>query len=179
MRKLITCLLMLMLLPACSSTGAMGDAEVDVMFRPTGNLTEGVLELTTPSLVSKPNGAYKIEAIGYYPGAGLSPDGRVIDGKHAVFSLQFMDLGDIDLLRTDDKRVSLRAEFGPGGKITNALLGSTNGAVSDGFVGFANDTFESGSWEVMYDGPDLVVGRFDLKFTKYRAAGNFRAPRLR
>lgn len=157
----------------------MGDAEVDVMFRRTGSVTEGVLELTSPALVSGPNGAYTIESIGYYPGTELAPDGQVIDGQHAVFTLQFTDLGDIDLLRTDDKRVSLRAEFGAGGKVTNALLGSSSGAVSDGFVAFKNDTFESGSWEVLYDGPDLVVGRFDLKFTKYRAAGNFRAPRLR
>lgn len=179
MRRLSICLLALCLLPACGSSGAMGDAEVDVMFRRTEAVTDGVLELTAPALVSKPNGAYEIEAIGYYPGAALGPEGQVVAGDHAVFTLQFTDLGDIDLLRTDDKRVSLRAEFGAGGKVTSALLGSTSGAVSDGFVAFNNDTFESGTWEVLYDGPDLVVGRFDLKFTKYRAAGNFRAPRLR
>ena len=186
MRKLITCLLALLSLPlvtlataGCASGGALGDAEVDVMFRRTENLTEGVLELTTPALVSKPNGAFQIEAIGYYPGSALTPDGQVTEGDGAVFSLQFVDLGDISVLRTDDKRVSLRAEFGAGGKVTKALLGSSSGAVSDGFVAFNNDTFESGTWEVLYDGPDLVVGRFDLKFAKYRAAGNFRAPRLR
>ncbi|MBZ0135661.1 MAG: hypothetical protein K8I27_04755 [Planctomycetes bacterium] len=179
MRTLIACLPVLMLVAACASGGSMADAEVDVMFRRTEAVTDGVLELTTPALVSKPNGAYQIEAIAYYPGASLSPDGRIADGTNAVFSLQFIDLGDISVLRTDDKRVSLRAEFGAGGKVTSALLGSSDGTVSDGFVGFSNDTFESGSWEVMYDGPDLVVGRFDLKFRKYRAAGNFRAPRLR
>lgn len=179
MRKLVTCLLAVLALGGCGSTGGLKDAEVDVMFRRTANVTDGVLELTSPALVSKPNGAYTIEAIGYYPGAALGPSGQIEEGKHAVFSLQFVDLGDISVLRTDDKRVSLRAEFGAGGKVTNALLGSTSGAVSDGFVAFNNDTFESGSWEVLYDGPDLVVGRFDLKFTKYRAAGNFRAPRLR
>lgn len=178
-RLLLTCLLLFATLAgACASTGGMEDAEVDVMFRRT-DATSDALELTTPALVSKVNGAYEIEGIGYMTESSLSPAGEVKAGKNTVFVLRFVDLGDISVLRTDDKQVSLRAEFGPGGKVVNALLGSTSGAVSDAFTSAGNDVFESGSWEVLYDGPELVVGRFDLKFRKYRVAGNFRAPRLR
>jgi hypothetical protein len=179
MRRLATLLLTAFIaLPACSSTGA-GDASVDVMFRKTDVIDEDILELTTPALVNEINGAYEIEGIGYMPGAKLSAGGEVESGDNRVFVLRFVDLGDISVLRTDDKQVSLRAEFGPEGKVVNALLGSPSGAVSDAFVSSGNDVFESGTWEVMYDGPDLVVGRFDLKFRKYRVAGNFRAPRLK
>jgi hypothetical protein len=171
-------LLAALALAGCAN-GRLADAEVDVMFRRGGTGDAGVLELTSPALVSKVNGAYEVESVSYRERASLDPDGRVTGGEHAVFSLQFVDRGPIDLLRTDDKRVSLRAEFGPDGKVTGALLGLPGGAVTDGFVAFGNDTFEDGSWEILYDGPDLVVGRFDLKFRKYRAAGNFRAPRLR
>jgi len=163
----------------CGSTGSMHDADVDVMFRRTDAVTEDILTLTTPALVSKVNGAYEIESIAYFPQAALAPDGTVKDGKSGVFTMRFVDLGDISVLRTDDKRVSLRAEFGPGGKVTNAMLGSTSGSVSDAFVASGNDVFESGTWEVLYDGPDLVVGRLDLKFRKYRVQGNFRAPRMK
>jgi hypothetical protein len=163
----------------CSSPGGMQDAEVDVMFRRTNAVTEGILTLTTPALVSKVNGAFQVESIAYFPRAALAPDGTVKDGNNGVFTLRFMDLGDISVLRTDDKRVSLRAEFGPGGKVTNAMLGSTSGSVHDAFVTAGNDEFESGTWEVLYDGPDLVVGRLDLKFKKYRVQGNFRAPRMK
>jgi hypothetical protein len=162
----------------CSSTGT-GDTSIDVMFRKTEVVDEDILELTTPALVNEINGAYEIEGIGYMPGAKLGSSGEVESGENRVFVLRFIDLGDISVLRTDDKQVSLRAEFGPEGKVVNALLGSPSGAVSDAFVSSGNDVFESGTWEVMYDGPELVVGRFDLKFRKYRVAGNFRAPRLR
>lgn len=178
-RLMLACLLVWSALTgACASAGGLEDAEVDVMFRRTEAVSDA-LELTSPALVSKVNGAYEIESIGYRPGSKLGPDGQVQSGENAVFVLGFVDLGDISVLRTDDKQVSLRAEFGPGGKVLNALLGSTSGAVSDGFTSSGNDEFESGSWEVLYDGPDLVVGRFDLKFRKYKVAGNFRAPRLR
>jgi hypothetical protein len=175
MRRLIP--LILLVLPACTSTS--GESRVDVMFRRTEAVAPDTLELTTPALVNELNGAYEIEAVGYFPSAKLTASGEVTSGDNRVFVLRFIDLGDISVLRTDDKRVSLRAEFGPEGKVLAALLGSTSGAVSDAFVSSGNDVFESGTWEVLYDGPELVVGRFDIKFTKYRAAGNFRAPRLR
>ena len=168
----------LIALPACSSTGA-GDAQIDVMFRKTDAVDSDILELTTPALVNEINGAFELEGVGYMPGAKLSAGGEIDSGDNSVFVLRFIDLGDISVLRTDDKQVSLRAEFGPEGKVVNALLGSTSGAVSDAFVAYENDVFESGTWQVMYDGPELVVGRFDLKFRKYRVAGNFRAPRLK
>ena len=188
MRSLSRALILLILaagLPAIAlatagcANGGLQDAEVDVMFRRTEAVTEGILELTTPALVNKVNGAYEITGMAIRGGAKLSPSGEVQAGDNRVFVLSFTDLGDISVLRTDDKRVSLRAEFGPGGKVANALLGSTSGAVSDAFVASGNDEFESGTWEILYDGPDLVVGRFDLKFRKYSVAGNFRAPRLR
>lgn len=177
MRRLILLLIAALTLPACASSS--GDAKVDVMFRKTDAVAEDILDLTTPALVNEINGAYEIEGIGYFPSAKLAESGEVTSGENRVFVLRFIDLGDISVLRTDDKQVSLRAEFGPEGKVVNALLGSTSGAVSDAFVSYGNDVFESGSWEVLYDGPDIVVGRFDLKFRKYRVAGNFRAPRLR
>jgi hypothetical protein len=178
-RLMLACLLSVSALTgACATSAGLEDAEVDVMFRRTEAVSDA-LELTTPALVSKVNGAYEIESIGYRPRSKLGPDGQVQAGENAVFVLRFIDLGDISVLRADDKQVSLRAEFGPGGKVLNALLGSTSGAVSDGFTSAGNDVFESGSWEVLYDGPDLVVGRFDLQFRKYKVAGNFRAPRLR
>lgn len=170
-------LLLLCLLPGCASTE--GETRVDVMLRKTGTITDGTLELTSPALVNELNGAYTIHAAGYYAGRGLDANGRVIAGKGAVFALEFTDHGDISVLRSDDRRISLRAEFGPDGKVTNGLLGSTSGAVEDGFTSAGNDTFESGSFELLYEGPELVVGRFDLKFAKYRAQGNFRAPRIR
>lgn len=167
------------LLGGCATTGGMQDADVDVMFRQTDAVTDDILTLTTPALVNKVNGAYEIEALAYIPRAALGPNGEIVSGDHGVFSLRFMDLGDISVLRTDDKRVSLRAEFGAEGKVTNAMLGSSSGSVSDAFITSGNDVFESGTWEVLYDGPDLVVGRLDLKFRKYRVQGNFRAPRMK
>jgi hypothetical protein len=161
----------------CASSSP--DARVDVMFRKTDAVAEDVLELTTPALVNDINGAYEIEGVGYFPSAKLAASGEVESGENRVFVLRFIDLGDISVLRTDDKQVSLRAEFGPEGKVVAALLGSTSGAVNDAFVAYGNDVFEAGSWELLYDGPDVVVGRFDIKFKKYRASGNFRAPRLR
>lgn len=182
MRKPAILCLLLILLPlaaGCSSMEALRDAEVDFMFRQTEATAGDVLELTTPALVSKVNGAYEIEGIGLRERAALTAAGDVEAGQNLVFVLTFTDLGDISVLRTDDKRVSLRAELGPEGKVLNALLGSTTGRVTDGFTSALNDEFESGTWEILYDGPELVVGRIDLKFRKYRVSGNFRAPRLR
>jgi hypothetical protein len=157
----------------------MRDANVDIMFRRGDAVADDVLTLSTPALVSEVNGAYEIEGIAYHTGVKLGPDGQIQSGKNRVFSVRFVDLGDISVLRTDDKRVSLRAELGPEGKVINALLGSVSGAVHDGFVSYGNDVFESGTWELLYDGPEIVVGRVDLQFKKYRVKGNFRAPRLR
>lgn len=171
--------LMLLLCLCAGCAGTSQETRVDVMFRKTGALAEGTLELTSPALVNDLNGAYTIELAGYFASRGLDESGRVVSGGNAVFALEFVDHGDISVLRTDDRRISLRAEFGPGGKVTNALLGSTSGAVEDGFTTAGNDTFESGTFELLYEGPELVVGRFDLKFRKYRAQGNFRAPRVK
>lgn len=162
----------------CASTGG-GDFVVDVMFRKTGAVAPDVIEITSPGLVNEIHGAFTIEAVGLYAGAQLEEDGRVGLGSNRVFLLEFRDHGDISLLRSDDKRVSLRAELGSDGKVVKALLGSKTGAVVSGFKAEGNDAFESGTWELLYDGPEIVVGRFDLTFEKYRVAGNFRAPRLR
>lgn len=167
-----------LVLAGCATPGT-GEMLVDVMFRKTGAPTEGVVELTTPALVNEINGAYSIEAVSWYAGAALAEDGKVTRGDNRVFLLEFMDRGDISLLQTDDKRVSLRAELAGDGTVRTAILGSVTGTVVSGFTAAGNDTFESGSWELVYDGPDLVVGRIDLKFKKYRVAGNFRAPRSR
>ncbi len=167
-----------LMLAGCAAPGS-GEMLVDVMFRKTGAPTEGVVELTTPALVNEVNGAYSIEAVSWYAGAALSEDGKVTRGDSRVFLLEFIDRGDISLLQTDDKRVSLRAELAGDGTVRTALLGSVTGTVVSGFTAAGNDTFESGTWELLYDGPDLVVGRIDLKFKKYRVAGNFRAPRSR
>ena len=175
----VTTCLPAILLGGCNSPGSMQDADVDMMFRKTDAMADDILTLTTPALVNKINGAYEIESMGYFPRGALNTDGTVKQGENAVFVLRFVDLGDISVLRTDDKRVSLRAEFGPEGKVTNAMLGSVSGSVSDAFTTSGNDVFESGTWEVLYDGPDLVVGRLDVKFKKYRVQGNFRAPRMK
>lgn len=180
MRSLLIGLLgLLVTLAGCAGGDRMRDADVDIMFRRTDAVSGDILTLTTPALVSKVNGAYEIEGIAFNTGAALDADGSVTRGENRVFSVRFVDMGDISVLRTDDKRVSLRAELGPDGQVVNALLGSTSGAVHDGFVSYGNDVFENGTWEIMYDGPDIVVGRIDLKFQKYRVQGNFRAPRLR
>lgn len=171
------CILAL-LVGACASGGSR-EIFVDVMFRKTGAVAPNVVEISTPGLVNEIHGAFTIEAVGLYAGAELAEDSRVARGSNRVFLLEFTDHGDISLLRTDDKRVSLRAELGPDGKVEKALLGSKTGAVVSGFNAEGNDAFESGTWELLYDGPELVVGRIDLKFQKYRVAGNFRAPRLR
>jgi hypothetical protein len=155
------------------------EASVDVMFRQTGAVSPGVLELTTPALVSDIHGTYSIERAGFYSRSSLDERGRVVRGSNAVLVLEFVDHGATSLLRTDSKRVSLRAEFGPDGKVVAGLLGSPDGAVASGFTAAGNDPFEAGTWEILYDGPDWVVGRLDIEFQKYRAAGNFRVPRLR
>jgi len=170
-------ILVCLVLAGCGTTRV--ESRVDVMFRKTGAVAEGVLELTTPALVNEVHGAFTIESLGYFPGAALSEDGRVVSGEGAVFALEFVDHGAISVLRTDDKRVSLRAEFGPEGQVTGGLLGSPRGSVSTGFTTAGNDRFKSGTYELLYDGPELVVGRFDVQFEKYRVQGNFRAPRLR
>jgi hypothetical protein len=149
------------------------------MFRKTGHPVPEVVELTTPALVNEVHGAYTIESAGFYPGNVMQDDGRIVAGEGRVFLLEFMDHGDISLLRTDDKRVSLRAQLGPEGKVERALLGALSGTVVSGFTAEGNDTFESGTYEILYDGPEWVVGRIDLKFKKYSVAGNFRAPRIR
>jgi hypothetical protein len=167
------------LLPAACASGSCGDERVDAMFRKTGAIVPDVIELSAPALVSDIHGAYTIEATAFYSGAQLAEDGRVTTGVNRVFLLEFTDHGAIALLRTDDKRISLRAELGPEGEVVRALLGSKKGAVVTGFGAEGNDTFESGSWELLYDGPEIVIGRVDLKFRKYSVAINFRAPRLR
>lgn len=149
------------------------------MFRPTGVTGPDVLTVTSPSLVNELNGAFTIHVVAYHSRASLASDNVVTRGENRVVVVDFIDHGDISILRTDDKALSLRAELGPDGKIVRALLGGLSGAASDGFKAFANDTFESGTWQLLYDGPDIVVGRLDLKFRKYSVSGNFRAPRLR
>jgi hypothetical protein len=177
---LITFCLCLAALQLAGCAGSpQANAQADVMFRKTSAMTEGVIELTTPSLVNDIHGAFTIEELGYFTGATLAEDGRVRPGENAVFVLEFVDHGDISVLRTDDKRVSLRVEFGPEGKITAGLLGDRSGVVRSGFTNAVNDTFKEGTWELLYDGPEVVVGRFDVEFEKYRVTGNFRAPRLR
>jgi hypothetical protein len=170
-------LVALLLIAGCANAHS-GEMVVDFMFRKAGAPAGDVIELSTPALVNEIHGAFTIELTGYYPGAALDDDGKIVKGDDRVFLLEFTDHGDISLLRTDDKRVSLRAQLGPQGKVTRALLGSMSGAVVSGFTTEGNDTFESGTWEVLYDGPDVVVGRIDLRFTKYSVAGNFRAPRM-
>lgn len=172
-------LLLPLLLAACAADPGRVDARVDFMFRDTGAAEGGILSLASPPLVNELNGAFTITDIGFYPRAALSQSGRVESGTARVFLLDFVDHGDVSILRTDDKRLSLRAEFGADGAVTRALLGAPQGQVSDGFASFENDRFESGTWTLLYDGPDLVVGRLDLKFRKHRVSGNFRAPRLR
>jgi len=177
MKRLL--LLLPLLLAACASDYGRADARVDFMFRDTGAAAGDVLSLAQPPLVNELNGAFTITDVGYYPHAALTESGGVKSGEARVFVLDFIDHGDISILRTDDKRLSLRAEMDPKGVVTRALLGAPQGQVGDGFVTFANDHFESGQAEILYDGPDLVVGRLDLRFRKYKVSGNFRAPRLR
>ncbi|MBE7491872.1 MAG: hypothetical protein HS108_09000 [Planctomycetes bacterium] len=177
MHRVLAC--MALFLAACAGGPGREDACVDFMFRDTGAAEGRILSLASPPLVNELNGAFTITDVGFYPAAELDADGRVRAGANRVFLLDFVDHGDIPTLRTDDKRLSLRAELGPGGAVVRALLGSAQGRVSDGFVDFENDRFESGTWVLLYDGPELVVGRLDLKFRKHRVAGNFRAPRLR
>ena len=162
-------------LTACSSGGEKYNPHVDAMFRETGARTENVITLTRPALVNEVNGAYQLNALSYISRAALGGDGKVISGNNAVLSVEFTDLGDIGVLRTDDRDVSLRAELGPEGKVLRALLGSDTGHVTEGFTSAVNDAFKEGTWKLIYDGPDMVVGRLDLKFTKYDAAVNFRA----
>lgn len=178
MRRIALCLAILIGLGGCASPGE-GEVRVDVMFRKTGAPESGVVEITSPALVNELNGAFTIESAGWYTGASLDEQGKIKRGDNRVFLLEFMDRGDISLLRTDDQRVSLRAELGPDGKVRTALLGSLTGTVVSGYTASRNDTFESGTWELLYDGPDMVVGRVDLQFRKYRVQGNFRAPRVR
>lgn len=165
-----------LLLCGCAAQGGRYNSQVDAMFRETGG-GEGVLTLTRPALVNEVNGAYQLNSVSYQTRRQLSGDGVIEPGAHAVLAIEFTDFGDISVLRTDDKDVSLRAELGPQGKVVKALLGSERGKVSDGFVAFADDTFKEGTWKLLYDGPDLVVGRLDLKFAKYEVAVNFRAAR--
>jgi hypothetical protein len=159
----------------CSSGGEKYNPHVDAMFRETGTRTENVLTLTRPALVNEVNGAYQLNALSYVARAALGGDGKVISGSNAVLIVEFTDLGDVGVLRTDDRDVSLRAELGPDGKVLRALLGSDTGHVTEGFTSAVNDAFKEGTWKLIYDGPDIVVGRLDLKFTKYEAAVNFRS----
>ena len=173
-RSLIGALIAL-LMAGCASGGEKFNPHVDAMFRETGARTENVLTLTRPALVNEVNGAYQVNALAYVRNAALAPDGKVVSGAHAVLTLEFTDFGDIGVLRSDDKDVSLRAELGPEGKVLRALLGDERGHVTEGFVSKVNDAFTEGSWKLIYDGPDIVVGRLDLKFKKYEVAANFRA----
>jgi hypothetical protein len=152
---------------------------VDFMFRQTGAVRSEVLELTAPALVSDIHGTYSIESAGYFSRSALDEYGRVVRGAHSVLVLEFVDHGSTSLLRTDSKGVSLRAEFGLDGRVVAGLLGAPEGAVASGFSAAGNDSFESGTWEILYDGPDWVVGRVNLEFQKYTAAGNFRVRRVR
>jgi hypothetical protein len=164
-----------LLLAGCASGGEKYNPHVDAMFRETGARTESVLTMSRPALVNEVNGAYQVNALAYVLRAALAPSGKVISGGNAVLTVEFTDLGDIGVLRTDDRDVSLRAELGPDGKVLRALLGSESGHVTEGFTSAVNDAFKEGSWRLLYDGPDIVVGRLDLKFTKYEVAVNFRA----
>lgn len=177
MHRLI--LLLPLVVAACATDPGRADARVDFMFRDTGAAEGNILTLASPPLVNELNGAFTITDVGFYPASALDESGRLKSGASRVFLLDFIDHGDIAILRTDDKRLSLRAELGPEGAVTRALLGAPQGQVSDGFVAFENDRFESGTWVLLYDGPDLVVGRLDLKFRKHRVSGNFRAPRIK
>ncbi|MCC6573365.1 MAG: hypothetical protein IT462_06185 [Planctomycetes bacterium] len=154
-------------------------AHVDAMFRETGTITKSTLTLSKPALVNDLNGAYEIYALGFLSRASLSANGQIQAGTNAVLTLEFRDFGDITVLQVDDKDVSLRAELGPSGKVLHAILGSDRGRVTDGYMSYENDLFESGSYQMLYEGPDVVVGRADLKFRKYTVAVNFRAPRTR
>jgi hypothetical protein len=171
--------LLVTFLGGCATGDAGFRSNVDFMFRESGVVLPDALTLTSPSLVSELNGAYTIHLVGLHSRSALASDGVLTSGQSRVFQLDFIDHGDISILRTDDKALSLRAELGPDGKVVRALLGGVSGVASDGFKAFANDTFESGTWQLLYDGPDIVVGRLDLKFRKYSVSGNFRAPRLR
>lgn len=172
-------ILPLLFLTACASGGAGNDYAVDVMFRDAGGGDSDTLKLTTPALVSDMNGVFTIHQVAYHPRSALADNGGLVAGTNTVLGVEFTDHGDITVLRTDDVRLSFRAELGPEGKVLRALLGSTDGRVTDGFVTWNNDAFVSGEWELIYDGPELVVGRVDIRFKKYRVQGNFRAPRVR
>jgi len=167
------------LLACCALTGSERDASVDFMFRLTGAIAPDVVDLAEPALVNELNGAFTIEAAGLRTRAMLGQDGAIQPGENRVFLLDFIDHGDIAILRSDDKRLSLRAELGPGGRVVRGLLGWPSGRGHNGFLAFENDRFEGGTWQILYDGPDIVVGRLELQFHKYAVSGNFRAPRLR
>ncbi|MHC4841591.1 MAG: hypothetical protein ACYTDT_11680 [Planctomycetota bacterium] len=171
-------LALLLLLSGCAGASSTRTS-VDVMFRETASINENVIRLTKPALVTDVNGAFKIHSAALMPGKSLTGFGRIMAGDNSVFSMEFSDYGDIDILRTDDKQVLLRAEFGPDGKVVQALLGAENGIVPSGFSSFENDVFVEGNYELLYEGPDVVVGRFDLTFKANRVRGNFRAPRVR
>lgn len=164
---------------ACASAPSSGEARVDFMFRRTAAVEDATVTLAQPSLLNELNGAFTIHEVGLHARAALDSGGVMRAGGNRVLGIEFTDHGDISILRTDDKRLSLRAELGPDGKVVRGLLGATAGVVMDGFTAFENDAFESGSWQLLYDGPDLVVGRLDLKFRKYAVSGNFRAPKLK
>ncbi|MDC1142280.1 hypothetical protein OAU50_04250 [Planctomycetota bacterium] len=149
------------------------------MFRETANSDDNIIRLSKPALLTEINGAFDIQSVALLPSRSLSESGHISAGDNRVFSLEFNDYGDIDILRTDDRQVSLRAEFGPDGKVVRALLGAENGVVPAGFSAFENDVFLDGSYELLYEGPDVVVGRFNLTFKANRVRGNFRAPRVR
>lgn len=166
-----------LLIAACAAPGR-DDSRVDMMFRDTG-ATGDVFTLATPSLVNELNGAFSITDAGWFGRAVLDEAGQVKAGESRVFVLDFIDHGDSPILRTDDKRLSLRAELGPEGKVLRGLLGAAQGRVTDGFGSYGSDEFQSGTWQLLYEGPDLVVGRLDMQFRRYRVAGNFRVPRLR
>lgn len=171
-------ILPLLLLTGCASANRPR-ASVDVMFRETANINENVIRLTKPGLVTDINGAFKVHSAALMPDRSLSETGHINAGDNRVFAMEFSDYGEIDILRTDDKQVSLRAEFGPDGKVLRALLGAENGVTPAGFGSFENDTFVSGEYELLYEGPEIVVGRFDLQFKANRVRGNFRVPRVR
>lgn len=172
-------ILVLPLLVAACASGPAPEMRVDFMFRTTGAAEPQIVSLASPPLVNEINGAFTLTDTGLYARAVLGDGGRVSPGVNRVFLLDFIDHGDISILRTDDKRLSLRAELGPGGLVVRALLGAVDGQPAEGFTSFENDRFESGAWSLLYDGPDLVVGRLDLKFRKHVVSGNFRAPKLR
>ena len=170
-------LLLLLLLAGCTMTGpGANEPRIEAMFRVSAE-QEGVFTLSRPALVNELNGVYRVRGVSLQSRAALDESGNVIGGKSRVLVLEFTDLGGVSLLRTDDMDVSLRAELGPKGKVLRALLGRPSGAVHSGFGSWRNDTFVSGSYELIYDGPDVVVGRADLAFKKYQVKVNFRAPR--